>query len=350
MSIESAGASSGIRFAADLKKIREEKGISLKQMHGLMRAPISVLQQFEETALLDNAMFNRVYLRSFVRSFANAVELAEDEALSALEAVFRGEYHGELLAEVDEYSDHEEDPARLSEEPVGGGRVPEHDRAEDLLEKASPLHPIVENESSGRAEDVSHPADESGAVTPVAMDSRSSVDTRRPSKMERKDERRTRPLARPKSRWPFYFFGALILVVVIVIVNQRGSAPGPTHTLIKPTPDTTLMQAQPIPPTPEPFVLADTLTVYVVADKRIDPIFVRVDNDLRRPYWIEKGDSSRFRFTDKIDVQSRRTLRWAHITLEGYLYPKTPADTLITITRDKAQSVLSSLSSALRLP
>ncbi len=124
------------------------------------------------------------------------------------------------------------------------------------------------------------------------------------------------------------------------------SRPGPAPVEAPPpAPDTTVVEA---PPAPEPIVLGDTMTVYVVAAR--GPLLrlrVKVDDDLRRPYWIEEGDSMLFRPVESIRFENPRAVRRARITLEGFPYPVSPEDTLIVITRADARAFLDSLSRTL---
>lgn len=87
---------SGELFAADLRAIREERGVALKDIIDATRLAEDVVEQFEVTALLDNPVFNRVYLRSLVSSYARLIDIDENVALQGLEDTLRGEYEGSL--------------------------------------------------------------------------------------------------------------------------------------------------------------------------------------------------------------------------------------------------------------
>ncbi len=324
MSSESTGSSSGRLFAADLKATREENEITIEQMHARVRAPINVLEEFEETALLDNDMFNKVYLRSFVRSYAAAIDFDEARALAALEAALSGEYRGELrlppgtepVAPVAETPE-----AGLEDKTTAPGKPPE--------EKDVGVDPIPTPVPAKLREE----AGQSFQFAPLPR-------PKKPARLSRRS--RFAPRTMPMIRWPYVLLGGAVILVIVIFIFQRFSGRQPVEVVAKP--DSTLIQAKPLPPEPQPIVLPDTLSVFVVAVGRIDPIYVRVDKDIRRPYWIEKGDSLLFRPTERILIQSRRTLKLARITLEGYDYPKTPADTLVVITRETAREILQSIS------
>ena len=96
---EAPSPSSGQRFAHDLHRIREDRGVSLEELHEETKIPLGLLEQFEASGLFDHPMFNRVYLRSLVRTYARKVGLPIDTALDMLDRALAGDYAGELAAE-----------------------------------------------------------------------------------------------------------------------------------------------------------------------------------------------------------------------------------------------------------
>lgn len=96
-----AGPSSPIRavstFEADFRSLREERGLSLDDLHEQTRVPVDVLRRFESGALLADSAFNDVYLKAFVKSYSKAVGIPQDRALRGFEAARTGGYSGELL-------------------------------------------------------------------------------------------------------------------------------------------------------------------------------------------------------------------------------------------------------------
>lgn len=87
------------RYSRDMRRIREEHDISIEDIHEDTRIAKTLLESFEEGSIYDHPTFNRVYLRSFVRVYAEAIELAPDEALDALEAALDGTYGNGLAVE-----------------------------------------------------------------------------------------------------------------------------------------------------------------------------------------------------------------------------------------------------------
>ena len=67
---EASSYPSRLEFPSDLRRIRQERGLTLETLHEETKIPLGVLQDFEETGLFDNPVFNRVYLRSLVRTGA----------------------------------------------------------------------------------------------------------------------------------------------------------------------------------------------------------------------------------------------------------------------------------------
>ena len=92
--------------------------------------------------------------------------------------------------------------------------------------------------------------------------------------------------------------------------------------------------------------LPDTLNIAIMADKgSVAPIRVTVDDNLRRPYWIDHGGSMTFRMTDRIILEQQ--LDNVTVQVEGITYPvsRPAGEDRVTLTRDALRSWLSSISS-----
>ncbi len=91
--------------------------------------------------------------------------------------------------------------------------------------------------------------------------------------------------------------------------------------------------------------LPDTLAITVAADKgSVAPIRVTLDEDVRRPYWIERGDTRTFHMGSRIILEQQLDSVTVHV--EGMAYPLSmPAgqDSVI-LTRAALDSWHSSLS------
>lgn len=325
MDPEEAQRVCGVRFASDLKQIREKRGLSLDNVLDELKVPRGLLEHFERTALLDHEMFNRVYLRSFVRSYAQVVGLPVEEALAALEEVFEGRY-------LD----------RLAEKYLGIKREeapPEVAAGEDAGMPSGPV--------SGEEEPVPAPPAEEPAAETTREPEQTVVPERaravRAGRLAGAGPHRRRQAE--EGLWLRIVLGGALVVVLVLVAYffLLRSEPPPAEEAPAPVPEDTVAAEVPPPPPPPP-VLPDTMTVYLVAERGpLLRIRVRVDDDLRRPYWVEQGDSILFRPVNRISIQSRYSLPRARITLEGHTYPVSPSDTMVVISRETARAFLETL-------
>lgn len=86
----------GKRFSRDLRRIREDRGVSIDEVHQETRIARSLIEAFEEGGLYDHETFNEVYLRSFVQAYAEAVKISPDTVRTELEAALEGSYESAL--------------------------------------------------------------------------------------------------------------------------------------------------------------------------------------------------------------------------------------------------------------
>lgn len=117
------------------------------------------------------------------------------------------------------------------------------------------------------------------------------------------------------------FFGFILLVVA---ANNGGSS-----------------QPPPPRPTPPPVTLGPSMEVTVVAaNGKLSPVRVKVDDDARRPYWVELGDEVTFTVTDSAFVEQE--LEDLAIRVNGKAYPTDYRDNRgrIVITRESATASL----------
>ena len=91
----------GSTFEADLRAVREARGLSLDDIQRETRIPVDVLRRFEEADLVGDPTYNPVYLKAFLQSYARAVGVPQGEVLAAYEAHERGSYRGELHPDAD---------------------------------------------------------------------------------------------------------------------------------------------------------------------------------------------------------------------------------------------------------
>lgn len=77
------------KFAADLKKQRENKNISLADIAAKTRVHISILEKIEQG---DFSFYGPTYVRAFIRQYAKAARLDPEEVLFSYELAKSGKY------------------------------------------------------------------------------------------------------------------------------------------------------------------------------------------------------------------------------------------------------------------
>lgn len=86
-------------FVNDLKTLREQKELTLEDVHEKTRIPIDVLKRFESGNLLSDPTYSDVYIRAFLKSYASALNKSPRRILVAYEAHKTGNYVGGLVEE-----------------------------------------------------------------------------------------------------------------------------------------------------------------------------------------------------------------------------------------------------------
>lgn len=324
----------GERLASDLKRIREKHGVTTKEIYEATRLPPDLINEFEKTALFHHPQYSLVYIRSFVRSYAGIVGISPEHARNAIDAASKGRYAGSLgvIYLGDE-------PALLQEENVLEEAVPdEADTLKRGAEKSS--IPFMFD----RALDADKPVD-------VALKDEKVIEGDDQDKLTVSDPwyRSIRNYINRKI-W-LYVGGFLVIVVVIVgyfIINgsssRNGSVADQAREIIPVEDSLALHPEEYVPPRkiiPPP---GDTMTVHIyAANDKIQGIRVTVDDDLRRPYWCEQGDSLVYRITNQIILEEQ--LQQIMLTVEGENYPTNRVDSSgrLIITRDSVISYFDSL-------
>ncbi|MDQ7041616.1 MAG: helix-turn-helix transcriptional regulator [Rhodothermus sp.] len=298
------------RLAHDLRRIREKQKRTLQEIHNETKIALELLEHFERTALYDHDRYNLVYLRSFARTYATAVGIDPAPVLQALAQAFEGRYRNQLAVQF------------LGEEPLPEPEV-------EVVEAPVPATPPA-----------GQPVQQSTPSLPL-------VPT--PGGLERLER------SRPWKAWMLRAVMAAAVGVGLWYLLRPTVAP-PTEPLPMDTAGVPVVAADTAAAieaaTATAPVLRDTITATVIAAfDKVDPIRIRVDRDLRRPYWIEQGDSLRFRFTERIILENQ--LDDIQLRLDGYPYPtdRRDAQGRIVITREQLQAYLDSLTRrAVRVP
>lgn len=320
------------RFAHDLGALREARGVGLDQLQQTSKIPIHVLKDFETDALLANPVFNRVYLRSLVKTYADALRLDAPAILRDLERAYDGSYTA--LEATDEV----ETPAPDGPVPVGtAAPVGTTARQQATSKTPAPKPPSTAAKDTQRAP----------APTPAAFvetTPRAPADTERAALEQSTNTGAASPAPRrvavdtPHTPVGDAFTSAAydnryeprqvpswvpVLVGVVALLGLIGgivwwlgrspSAAEPERTTPAPaasTPADTAASAPARPAAPVPAAApalrdTNTLTLRAVAGP-LRGIRVRVDDDARRPYWLEQGTERAFSFRDSVFVYSPR--------------------------------------------
>jgi hypothetical protein len=125
---DESSSTAGKRFSEDLRHIREERDISVSEIHHETQIAETLIESFEAGRLYDHPTYNRVYLRSFVKAYADAVRIPRERALECLDDALEGTYEDALAStyltdrsEPDASSEDASSEDAPSGPPTGGG-------------------------------------------------------------------------------------------------------------------------------------------------------------------------------------------------------------------------------------
>ncbi len=322
-----ARITAGRKLAADLNAIRTENGVSVKDVMDATRLAENIVEELEQTGLVSNPMFNRVYLRSIFRSYARAVGLEEDRALSALEEALGGTYAGSLRLHTGKKGGSEQgDDTPPPEE------VLDHEAGEDNVAAARPAATPTSKPSA-------HP-DPASPASRVVL------------------------LPNLRGMWAAGIAALVLLALVALALMWVFSKSDLAETGIDTESGSIDMPQQIDPPaTPEP-TLPDTLRIGVTATvEPLDPIRVTLDMRqeilipsavdtvvlpieplVRFPLWVEMDSTVVFQFLQM--AQFEREVDHATITVEGHVLPPDWVDEqgVYTVHRDSVLAWLMRLS------
>lgn len=312
----------------DLRRIRAAQSVSLDEIYEVTRISPHVLEQLEED-VLNHPLFNGAYLPPLLKQLAGILELDEETVMEAYDRACEGCYTNQLAA------------AYLEEEPIEVSEAPSE---EDELKASGEVKTAAEDLAEGQE-----------AV--------SGTEECEPVKPEENVPAANQQVVIPETGtlWPavaMVMLAALVLTGIGLLVVGQDESDSMQAGVIEAEPYTApaLEQIEPAEPLMEEAIeeeaadedaveeevtLGDSIQVDIVATHdRVDPIRVRVDDDLRRPYWIEEADSVRFRVSDRIVLEER--LDRVRLLVEGFEYPMEEAgpEGPLTITREEAKTFL----------
>ena len=165
---------SGSSFEADLRAVRDARGLTLDEIQHDTRIPVDVLRRFEEGNLVGDPTYNPVYLKAFLTSYAKAVGVSVGEVLAAYEAHQAGRYAGALHPDYDPAASETAPPARAAtpEAPAVADRAEETPPAAPMRPAAPPA---VEALASAPAPEAARPPSEPPKTLAQARVSRPAV-------------------------------------------------------------------------------------------------------------------------------------------------------------------------------
>ena len=385
---DEAATGKGRRFASDLQRIRKKKGVSIEKLQEETKIPSGLIEAFEENGLFDHPIFNKVYLRSFVRNYARVINISPAFTLKALEEALAGSYEGRLAREYLDASEVEED-AKAAEEAKAEETTPTAEPAsqvreddtetrevESKAERPSASEPVFEEESASpspaeteaSSEEKEPVAEEeqkqlSGEQAAASASSAGSSPSSAMKKTSRKSTRRSRRReSSTSSRRQLLYFGAALAVIAfggwLLFSLMSGESTNETGEESTSTPVATApagaAQQEPSPAqesSTQPVNIGPTMDFTAVAAQGpVRELRVKVDDEVRRPYWIEEGDEmafeaqNRISFEPPVEATSERPLDMVALQLEGVEYPTNQRDAQgrIVVTRETAQAFLDS--------
>ena len=349
---ESSSEASIRRFAGDLTQIREERGLTHDDIHTETRVARDLIKEFESGALFHRSSFNRVYLRSLTKSYAATVGITpSDRVLDHLEAALEGRYMNELA--VSELGADPIAPPTPTEPPAEANTpdtttdttdpdTTDPDTAspkptEDDADAPPPDSPAPSTPNTDDADDAEDQAPSTAASSPAARaaasDPDDTPDPKAPVPPHRKKTasppsaaRRSKasPASPPSStstgsdaglgaRQAFIVGGLLLLIAVGVIwliarPSDAPEEPPPSETTqAEPAAvDTTETEPEPAPEPIPPVELGDTLRAMIHADAgAVQGVRVQRDADIRRPYWLNEGETMLMLFQDRFVIEEQ---------------------------------------------
>ncbi len=322
------------RLARDLRQIREDRAVSIEDIHDATQIPRSDLKAFESGSFYEDSKLGPVYLRAFVRAYAGAIDLPPDDVTDLLRAAQNGDYQNQLAVRF-----------------LGASPSPEQGDSEDPSGNSSPE--AADAQPSDRS---SNEAGESDAVS--GSESRpptsSGAEGQEDDDTESSPETSADPGHLPQRSYRIglivvlllLLLGGAVLFTVYFSGTEYSSSTEASSAVQDSVPDTsqeTVQATTSVDTTQAPqspladLSLGDTVHVTVLATSDVRELRVQQDDHLRRPYWIEVGEAMVFPFTRRITLQNQ--LDRFRLLLEQHPYPvsRTDEQGRVVIRRADAQ-------------
>jgi len=330
-------------FLADLVEIRENNGVTLDDIRVRTKVYPHIIAQFEEDGLNEHPLFNVLYLKAFVRSYAEVVGISPSIAVSSYEDALSEKYNRRLaveylgLPELEESVASDTSEAKTSQKEIRAPRVTE---------------PRIDNPTTPRIS-----LNSSSASLSKIWDSiQSSLRRTSANAISMLQVISDKGILQWGVLALCIVVGAFLLIKLVAFQNesmppaftQEGASSIQETSVVE---DTSNREEVPVV---DSLLLkktslvqgvigrienGDSLNVTIVAATgKLDPFRIRVDNDLRRPYWIDEGDSLDFWFDNQVTVEDN--LDNMVILFESLEYPilSTDSTARVVISRDSANA------------
>lgn len=258
-------------LAADVKHIREAKGLSIADLTRAMHQGADVIESIERSLLMDNPIINPIYLRPMLRKYGQILGLDEKRFLRAVDLAYEGTFESDWRErEVQDLPD-----VQPTQRPI-----------------VVPERPVLQYE-----------------LEPVRM----------PSKRFEFSQASKQNLSRLVGIvLGFAAVGAFLWGAVTFWPTAQPSVEEPTATI--PVPED-------VPPPTAAWALPDRITLIVQADSLpVRVLRIQLDRDQRRPYWIEPRQARTFSFADSVRLYDAEAgtgqLGRIVVSVEGRTLPK----------------------------
>lgn len=330
-------------FLADLVEIRQKNGVTLDDIRVRTKVYPHIIAQFEQDGLNDHPLFNVLYLKAFVRSYADVVGISPGIASQSYEDALDGKYDRRLAVEY------------LGLQPSARQAVEVDSVKEKRVAKIeeTPVSPRLEKQPTGinHGLKLSLSSDIKGAFQEVV----SGISDRFRNIMQ---------VLGGQGIFQWGIMGAALvlgafLLFKLVSTQNEGMPSVASQEPIQSIQETSVTQeTEDSSDTSEvdPSLLEKTSLVQAVIDRiergdslkvtvvaaygKLDPFRAKVDRDLRRPYWLDQGDSLEFWFSNQVTVEDN--LDMMMLLFEGVDYDIVDTDSTarVVINRDSANAFM----------
>ena len=335
-------------FEADLRALREARGLSLDEIQQQTRIPVDVLRRFEDGDLVGDPTYNEVYLKAFLKSYAKAVGVPASDVIEARRQQQAGSYAGSL-------------------HPNGASAAPPRPQAP---EAAAPPPAASDDDPAPRRQQAAPPSvsGRGGAAPAVAALSQAPDPTVRREAAEPPRPAPSQRVSRPEVATKRSFdknWGLILGLFAVAVVglalalyflvfagDDAPEADGPDRVAIgdgaTAEVDTSGVGAGAAGGGPQ-LQLPIEVTVEAARGNGLQSFRVTQDGGAREPYWIDLGASETFTADSSLVLWGQDTANpegsEADVVFQGLEFTL-PQGQPLRITRETGQRILDSLATS----